>query len=137
MKTFLKVDYYLQTLLLTLMGVTLPFIFIPLFLLIVFGGWQLISGAITGFFYKKLNRKKYLIKALSYLFFLFFSYQLTEMNILPDFLNDSAALALFFWLIIPLAIGIWYYVMVNKDYRHYCKEKVVKCNTVEMNSPLE
>lgn len=137
MKTFLKVDYHIQTLVLILMGATLPFVFIPLLLLIVFGGWQLLSGAITAFCYRKLERKKYLAKALGYLLFLFISYQLMEANLVPDFLLNSTIVAFLIWLIIPFAIGVWYYIMVHNDYRYYCKQKIVHSNTMEMNSPLE
>ena len=137
MKTFLKVDYHVQTFLIIIMGATLPLIFIPMLLLIVFGGWQLLSGVLTALCYKKLDRKKYLIKALGYVFFLFIGYQLTEANLLPDFFVDAITSFFIFWIIFPFAIGVWYYSMVRKDYHHYCKKKEVISNTMAANSPME
>ncbi len=137
MKTFLKVDYHLQTLLLILMGVTLPFIFIPMLLLMVFGGWQLLSGVFIAFCYPQLDRKRYLIKALSYVLFLFIGYHLAEANLLPGFLADTMIGFFVFWIILPFAIGVWYYLMVQKDYHHYCLGVTIASNTMAANSPME
>ena len=137
MKTFLKVDYHVQTFFLIIMGATLPLIFIPMLLLIVFGGWQLLSGVLTALYYKQLDRKKYLIRALGYVFFLFIGYQLTEANLLPDFFVNAMTSFFVFWIILPFAIGVWYYRMVRKDYYHYCAEITIASNTMEANSPME
>lgn len=134
MKTFLKIDYWIQTILLCLMGMTIPLVIIPLLLLLGFGGWQLFSGLITAVFYKKLDRKAYLPKALAYVLFLFLTTELV--NIFP-FLEELEGIGfILFWLIIPVSIGVWYYLMVSKDYNLYCKDEVIKPNTMEMNSPL-
>lgn len=134
MKTFLIIDYWMQTILLCLMGITIPLIFVPLLLLLGFGGWQLLSGLITAVFYKKLARKAYLPKALAYVLFLFLGAK--AMEIFP-FLEELGGIAfVLFMLVIPLAIGYWYYFMVRRDYDHFCKEKVIKPNTMEMNSPF-
>ena len=134
MKTFLKVDYWMQTILLYLMAMTFPLIWVPVLLLLGFGSWQLLSGLITAIFYKKLARKVYLPKALTYVLFLYLS------GIWVDeipFVDELVVIYfLIFWLIIPLVIGFWYYFMVRKDYDHFCAEKVIKPNTMEMNSPF-
>ncbi len=137
MKTFLKIDYIVQTLLLISMGMTIPFIFIPLLLLAVLGGWQLLSGVITTFCYPKLKRNAYLAKALGYLVFLYLTNLAVEANLLPSFLNIGELGFILTWIICPFGIGIWYYRMLSKDYYRFCKKKVTLSNTMEMNSPLE
>lgn len=134
MKTFLKIDYWAQTILLGIMGITVPTILGPLYLLIVFGGWQLLSGFLTGLFFRKLDRKAYLPKSLAYVFFLYLA---STWEALIPFLDELGFLYfLLFLLIIPMIIGVWYYKMVSKDYHHYCKPKVIQPNTMEMNSPF-
>ncbi len=134
MKTFLKIDYWMQTILLCLMGITIPLIFVPLLLLLGFGGWQLLSGLITAIFYKKLARKAYLPKALAYVLFLFLA-SVWEDKI--PFLDELGGVYFFiFLLIIPMSIGVWYHMMVKKDYHRYCTKEVIKPNTTEMNSPF-
>lgn len=134
MKTFLIIDYWMQTILLCLMGMTIPLIFVPLLLLLGFGGWQLLSGLITAIFYKKLNREAYLPKALAYVLFLYLGFEAME---LFPFLEELGGIAfILFVLITPLVIGFWYYLMVRRDYDHFCREKVIKPNTMEMNSPF-
>lgn len=137
MKTFLKVDYWIQTVFLVLMCITIPLFFIPMFLLVIYGAWQLLSGMITALCYPALNRKMYLAKALGYLLFLFVGYLFDEAGLLPDFLGETAIGFILFWLIVPFAIGLWYYNMVRKDYHYYCKKKEVVSNTMAANSPLE
>ncbi len=137
MKIFLKVDYWIQTILLVCMGITLPFIFIPLLLLLGFGGWQLFSGAITFFCYPELKRKGYLGKAIGYLLFLYIGVQLVESDLLPNFLIDSMIVNFIFWLMIPLVIGVWYYRMVHKDCWFYCEKEIIASNTMNANSPME
>ena len=134
MKTFLSIDYWMQTILLCLMGLTIPTIIIPLYLLLAFGGWQLLSGIITAIFYKKLDRKAYLPKSLAYLLFLYLGFE--AMEIFP-FLEELGVIGfVLFLLIIPLVIGFWYYLMVRRDYDHLYSGKTIKNNTMEMNSPF-
>lgn len=137
MKTFLKIDYHVQFLALLLMIVTLPLFFVPMLILIFFGGWQLLSGLITAIFYKKLDRKHYVTKAIGYLAILALGMLLADNNLLPNFIIDTGIGFFLFWLIIPFGIGIWYYRMVSKDYHKYCTKPIVKSNTMEMNSPFD
>ena len=65
MKTFLKIDYWIQTICIILILITIPFVFVPLLILAIFGAWQLLSGMITTLCYPKLERKMYLAKASS------------------------------------------------------------------------
>ena len=136
MKTFLKIDYWVQTVLLVSMFVTIPFVLVPMLLLIVFGGWQLMSGAITGLFLRQLNRKFYLLKSIGYLGFLFSGELLGERGDLFAFLDSGFGYITFF-LGIPFIIGLWYYNMVRKDYLLHCEKEIVKSNTMEANSPME
>lgn len=136
MKTFLKIDHWVQFITLIVMAATLPFFFIPMLLLMFLGGWQLLSGLITGIFYKKLDRKYYLVKAIGYLLFLAIGGALSDAGWLPEFINNFSGFVVFA-LLIPFAIGFWYYRMVTKDYHKYCVKPTTKSNTMEMNSPFE
>lgn len=134
MKTFLSIDYWMQTIFLGLIFLTIPFVFVPLFLLFAFGVWQLLSGTLTAIFYKKLDRKAYLLKALGYLVFLYLGY--VAVDLFP-FLDGLTGIGFFIlWLMIPVGIGIWYYLMVKTDYHCFCTKEAVKHNTMEMNSPF-
>lgn len=135
MKTFLEIDYWVQFLTLIFMAVTVPFFFIPMLALMFLGGWQLFSGLITGIFFKKLDRKYYLPKAIGYLAFLKIGFLLEDAGWLNAF--NGAFNFITFVLIIPFCIGIWYYRMVRKDYHKYCVKPIVKSNLMKMNSPFE
>ncbi len=137
MKTFLNIDYWMQTIFIVFILITIPFVFVPLFLLVLFGAWQLLSGVITVLFYPVLERKMYLVKSLGYLVFLFGSHLLTETHVMPNFLSDTGIGFIVFWVLIPFVIGLWYYLMVRKDYQQYCEKQEVLSNTMEANSPLE
>ncbi|MFK7978603.1 MAG: hypothetical protein AB8G86_01360 [Saprospiraceae bacterium] len=137
MKTFLIIDYWMQGIVITLVLITIPFVFVPLLILVLLGAWQLLSGLITAFFYPALKRKMYLAKSISYLLFLYLSYLLTEADLMPNFLSDTGIGFIVFWVLLPFVIGLWYYKMVSKDYHQYCEEQEVRSNTMEANSPLE
>lgn len=118
MKLFLKIDYSLQSLLLIGMGLSLVMFPISMMLLLFFGAWQLISGLITAFFYKPLNRDYYLAKSIGYIALLLIGTELVDNGFLE---NLETVLFFIFWIIIPLGIGVWYYLMVRRDYNTYCK----------------
>ena len=136
MKTFLKIDYWMQTMLFISMCLTIPFIFIPMVLLAVIGAWQLLSGAITGLFLTALNRNFYLPKAIGYLGLLFAGDLWSKSGQLPSFLDSGFGFVGFF-LLFPVLIGLWYYNMVSKDYKFHCKKEIIASNTMKANSPME
>lgn len=141
MKTFIELDYCLQTFL--LYGTGLMLVFFPilgvfgLLGLLALGAWQLLSGLVTGLCFQKLVRNYYLPIALVYLGCIC---SVANFDLLPTFLEPiSFLLALFFWIIIPYGIAVWYYRMVQKDYKKIKRRAPLKPikNGLAMNCPYE
>lgn len=137
MKTFIKVDYFLQTFF--IYGTAITFILFPIGLLglMALGACQLISGLIVGLCFQKLVRNYYLPNALVYLGCIV---AVAHFDLLPNFLEPiSFFLGLLFWVIIPYGIGVWYYRMTRKDFKKFKKQASLRPtrNGLEMNCPYE
>ncbi len=111
-KGFLKIDYWVQTVLGIIILLTVWFL-IGLLLLIPFGGWQVISSIIMIIYVQDRRRILYLLSTLllGLIFYL-----------LGDSYETSAMVDLLTFTAIP-ALAIWYYVMTYLDYQKYVKGK--------------
>ena len=105
-RRFIKVDFWIQTVLGSIVFLT-SFMIYGLMLLLPFGIWQVISSLVWTFVYKNKQRIGYL-KAVGAWTIVSGLLMLIEVDFFP---------LIFIWVIVVTAgIGIWYYVITRRDY---------------------
>ena len=114
--TFLRTDYRIQSII-GIMGLLFtPFYFLGIFLLLPFGIWQVISGVIMVYGYRNKKRIVHLVGSI--IWFCFFLVLIEDNKVSVIF---SEFLSLYV-IVLPLCIGICYYVLTRKEYKRL-KEK--------------
>lgn len=107
-KNFLKIDYWVQTILGIIILITAWFL-IGLLLLIPFGAWQVLSSIIMIIYVQDRRRMWYLLSTITYGLVMYF---------LGDSYNASNIADALTFTCVP-ALAIWYYVMTYLDYKKY------------------
>ena len=109
MKIFLKVDYFVQIVLFSVILIGILFtaqggFFLALFTYLLIGGWQLLSGIIHAIGNRTIERTRYLQTAFAYLGGLLLVRSIEFPTLTYLYLSGS------------LLIAVWYFVITHRAY---------------------
>jgi len=112
-KNFLRIDFWIQTVLGIIILLTVWFLIGFLFL-IPFGAWQVISSIIIIIYCQDRRRIWYLTSTIAFGM---------AMYLLGDSYETSDIVDALTFICVP-ALAIWYYVMTYQDYIKYVKSEI-------------